>query len=111
MAKYSLLQTAVERGYITEDQYRKAEAYKAETGAADDVVFRDTKILSEEKVLELYSEIYGYPVEREPEVPDGELSKRFLPQDLINTASFRYGTDRDILIYSASRGIYCMPRT
>ena len=104
MAKYSLLQTAAERGYITEDQYRKAEAYKAETGAADDVVFRDTKILSEEKVLELYSAIYGYPVERDPEVSDGELAKRFSRQDLIKYGFFPVRDEQDILIYSAQPG-------
>lgn len=104
MAKYSLLQTAAERGYITEDQYRKAEAYKVETGVADDVVFRDTKILSEEKVLELYNAIYGYPVERDPEVSDGELSKRFSRQDLIKYGFFPVRDGQDILIYSAQPG-------
>jgi len=62
MAKKSFFQFALYNGYISEEQLRKAEEYKAETNVTDEKALLDTKILTEENLLKVYYEIYGYEI-------------------------------------------------
>ncbi len=79
----TLLKTALSKGYISESQLKKAEAYKAETGSSEEATIRDTKILSDERIMDLYSEIYHYPVGYNIEMPDTELASQFKASELM----------------------------
>ncbi|MBR0277704.1 MAG: type II/IV secretion system protein [Clostridia bacterium] len=75
MAK-SLLAEALKKGYINADQKQKAEEYRRELNVSEDAAIRDTKILSDEQITELYSAQYGYKIEFDPEVEDDTLAKQ-----------------------------------
>lgn len=62
MAKKSLFQFALDNEYISVNQLRKAEEYKAETNVTDEKALLDTKILTEENLLNVYHAIYGYEI-------------------------------------------------
>ena len=49
----SLLNYAYDAGFISGEQKKKADNYKAETGASDENVIRDMKLMTEEKLAEV----------------------------------------------------------
>lgn len=60
MAKRILFQTALDKGYISSNQLQKVEEYRAETNVSDERALLDLKILTEENLMKLYHDIYGY---------------------------------------------------
>ena len=97
----SLLNYAYDVGYITGEQKRKAEQYKSETGTSDETVLRDMKLITEEKLVELYQMIYGYETEYDPEKQDGILGKQFKRQDLLRYEFFPVWTGDKIKLFTA----------
>ena len=73
----TLLNAALKYGYITKEQKEKADVYKKETGANDETAVRDMKLISEETILDIYSKIYGYTTEIEPEISDTGIAENF----------------------------------
>ena len=73
----TLLSKAVEIGYISELQREKAEKYKRETGANDEIAIREMKLLSEDEVLDIYVMMYNYKKETETEFTDDSFAKQF----------------------------------
>lgn len=82
----TLLNAALKYGYITKEQKEKADVYKKETGANDETAVRDMKLISEETILDIYSKIYGYTTEIEPEISDTGIAENFEYTNLL-----RYG--------------------
>lgn len=79
----ALLASAVSKGYITETQRKKAEKYKSETGVSEEIAIRDTKILNDEQIFDLYSYVYHYPIGYDIESPNTELALKFKPTELM----------------------------
>lgn len=77
-----LFKAALRLHYLTEEQLEKAEAYRAETGVSEAAALRDSKLMTEEKMLELYAALYGYPTEAEPEQPEDSLANNFTYTEL-----------------------------
>ena len=100
MAK-SLILTALSKGFITEEQREKAETYKQDAGVSDDVALRDTRILTEEKMLELYKVIYGYRINLDPEIEDTEFQKQFKRHHLMSYGFIPIMKDKKIEILTA----------
>lgn len=82
----TLLNLALKYGYITKEQKEKADVYKKETDANDETAVRDMKLISEETILDIYSKIYGYTTEIEPEISDTGIAESFEYTNLL-----RYG--------------------
>ena len=60
MVKRVLFQTALDKGYISSNQLQKVEEYRAETNVSDERALLDLKIVTEENLMKLYYDIYGY---------------------------------------------------
>lgn len=97
----SLIQAAFEFGYIDSVQKEKAERYKAETGQSDDSVIRDTKILSEEIIVKLYSKIYQMPVETLADISDRSIAQKINVKELYRLSFFPVSYRDKIKIYTA----------
>ncbi len=97
----SLIKYSFEIGVISEEQKEKAEHYKKETGASDETVIRDMKLLSDEKLLQIYSKIYGYKAELEPEVSDFTLASQFKKRDLQRLGFFPANSEKAIVLYTS----------
>lgn len=97
----SLLNYAYDAGFISGEQKKKADNYKAETGASDENVIRDMKLMTEEKLAEVYQMIYGYEAEYEPDMPDYTLAKRFRRSDLLRYEVFPVLLENRIRLYTA----------
>lgn len=97
----SLIKYSFEIGAISEEQRDKAECYKRETGASDETVIKDMKLLSDEKLLQIYSKIYGYRAELEPEVPDFTLATQFKKRDLQRLGFFPVSAEKSIVLYTS----------
>ena len=97
----SLIQATFEFGYIDSVQKEKAERYKAETGQSDDSVIRDTKILSEEIIVKLYSKIYQMPVETLADISDRSIAQKINVKELYRLYFFPVSYREKIKIYTA----------
>ena len=97
----SLIKYSFEIGAITEEQREKAERYKKETGASDETVIKDMKLLSDEKLIQIYSKIYGYKAELEPEVSDFTLATQFKKRDLQRLGFFPANSENAIVLYTS----------
>lgn len=97
----SLLNYAYDAGFISGEQKKKADNYKAETGTSDENVIRDMKLMAEEKLVEVYQMIYGYEIEYEPDMPDYTLAKRFGRSDLLRYEVFPVLLENKIRLYTA----------
>lgn len=82
MAK-QVIDYAFENGLITSEQKEKAEAYRRESGASDNAVLIDMKLLTEEQLAVLYSQMYGYRYLKEPDVQEPELCEQLEYTDLL----------------------------
>ena len=51
----SLIQYAYDSGIITKEQLEKAEQYKRETNVSEETAIRDMKLVTEERLLNIYS--------------------------------------------------------
>jgi type IV pilus assembly protein PilB len=60
MAKRILFQTALDKGYISKEQLQQVEEYRVETNVSDERALLDLKIVTEENLMKLYHDIYGY---------------------------------------------------
>lgn len=97
----SIIENAYKYGYITDTQKKKAEEYKSEANTTEDSAIRDTKIMTEEKLLELYSVLYGYPVEENRESISEELAVSFKYADLYRYSFIPVYEGKNIKIISA----------
>ena len=97
----SLLKYAFDTGSITKEQMEKAEQYKRETGADEETVIRDMKLVSEEKLLSIYSGIYGYEAETDPDVQDFGLASQFKKRELQRLGFFPVNTITAIVLYTS----------
>ena len=97
----SLLKYAFDTGSITKEQMEKAEQYKRETGADEETVIRDMKLVSEEKLLSIYSGIYGYESETDPDVQDFGLASQFNKRELQRLGFFPVNTITAIVLYTS----------
>ena len=97
----SLIKYSFEIGAITEEQREKAERYKKETGASDETVIKDMKLLSDERLIQIYSKIYGYKAELEPEVSDFTLATQFKKRDLQRLGFFPANSENVIVLYTS----------
>ena len=97
----SLIKYSYETGVITEEQRDKAERYKKETGASDETVIKDMKLMSEEKLIQIYSKIYGYRAELDPEVQDFTLAGQFKKRDLQRLNFFPVNVENAIVLYTS----------
>ena len=97
----SLIKYSFEVGAITGEQMEKAEKYKKETGTSDKNAIKDMKLLSEEKLIQIYSGIYGYKAEVEPEISDFSLATQFKKKDLMKLGFFPVRTDKTIVLYTS----------
>lgn len=100
----SFMEAACESGYINTEQKSKAEAYKMQANASDEIALRDMKFMTEEQIAELYSKMYGYKQVSEPEIKNVNFVSLFTSGDLI-----RYGfiPDKDgnlVTIYTSKPG-------
>lgn len=97
----TLLKFAFDTGFLTLEQKEKADVYKAETGVSDEIVIRDMKLMSEEKLIEMYQMIYGYEAEYEPEQPDISLARQFKKYELLKYEFFPVYDGEKIKLYNA----------
>ena len=97
----SLIKYSFEIGAITEEQREKAECYKKETGASDETVIKDMKLLSDEKLLQIYSKIYGYKAELEPDIQDFVLAGQFKKRDLQRLEFIPVNAGNAIVLYTS----------
>jgi len=97
----SLLNAAFELGYINQMQKEKAEKHKAETWQSDDSVIRETKILSEEALVKLYSTIYKMPEENISDETDTSIAQKINVKELYRLSFFPVRMKDDIKIYTA----------
>ena len=100
----TLLNFAYENGEITLQQKEKADRYKRETGANDETVLRDMKLLSEEKLIELYGKLYGYKADFDPDNMDLTLAKQFKRQDLQKYSFYPTEENGKIILYNSNPG-------
>ena len=101
MAKQTIFESALELGYIDFVQKAKAEQYKEEYGLSDDTVIRETKILSDESIVKLYSDVYGIAKGEVEEVEDMSLMQRLNPKEMRNLFFFPVKKEDKIVIYTA----------
>lgn len=100
MAK-SILDAALNLGYIDFSQKVKAEKYKSETGLSEDSVIRDTKIIPDEAITKLYSDVYKIPIGDIKEIEDTSLMQRLNPKDMHRLFFFPVKEKEDIVIYTS----------
>ena len=96
----SLINFAFDMGVLSAEQKEKALSYKSETGANDETVIKDMKLLSDEMLLSVYNKIYGYPVEYEPEVQDKALAGQFKVKDLQSMCFYPVYNNDKIVLYA-----------
>lgn len=96
----SLINFAFDMGVLSAEQKEKALSYKSETGANDETVIKDMKLLSDEVLLSVYNKIYGYPVEYEPEVQDKALAGQFKVKDLQSMCFYPVYNNDKIVLYA-----------
>lgn len=97
----SIIKYAFETGAITEEQKNKAERYKKETGSSEETVIKDMKLISDERLIKIYSEIYGYKAEFEPEIQDFALARQFKKKDLQRLGFFPVNAGNSIVLYTS----------
>ena len=97
----SIFKAALRLGYIDEVQKEKAEKYKIETGLSEDSVIRDTKIISDEAIVKLYSDVYHIPIGEIKEIKDTSLMQRLNPKDMHRLFFFPVKEKEDIVIYTS----------
>ena len=97
----SLIENAYKYGYITEDQKKKADNYKKEAKTNDDTAMQETKVITDEKLLELYSLIYGYPVEDNTQGINFDLASEFKYSDLSRYGFIPVYIEKGVKIISA----------
>ena len=97
----SIFKAALRLGYIDEVQKAKAEKYKMETGLSEDSVIRDTKIISDETIVKLYSDVYHIPIGEIKEIKDTSLMQRLNPKDMHRLFFFPVKEKEDIVIYTS----------
>lgn len=97
----SIFDKAYKHGYINYKQKVEAEKYKAETRVSDDRVLRETKVIPEESIVKLYSDVYKYPIGEIKETSDTSLMQRLNPKDMHRHFFFPIKNDDDIIIYTA----------
>ncbi len=97
----SLLFVALQKGYITEEQREKAENYRVESNVSEDTAIRDTKILTDEKIMELYAQIYRYKSDADPEIEDDSLAKQFKLNQLLQTGFIPVQEEGRIKIFTS----------
>ena len=100
MAK-SLISAAVKLGYIDRAQKEKIQKYREETGQSEDNALRDTKIISEENILRLYSDVYRIPIGKIKDIKDTSLLQRLNSKELYRLSFIPEKSNDDILIYTA----------
>lgn len=100
MAK-SLISAAVKLGYIDRVQKEKIQKYREETGQSEDSALRDTKIISEENILKLYSDVYRIPIGKIKDIKDTSLLQRLNSKELYRLSFIPEKSNDDILIYTA----------
>lgn len=100
----TLLSKAAELGYITKEQQEKAEKYKKETGVGDEIAASEMKLLTEDKILDIYEKIYHYHRELEPEITDDSFVKQFSYKQLIRYGFIPLKSDKNIKIMTSSPG-------
>lgn len=100
----TLLNFAYENGEITLQQKEKADRYKRETGASDETAIKDMKLLSEEKLIYLYSKLYGYDAELEPDNQDSALAQQFKRQDLQRYSFYPTEENGKIVLFNSNPG-------
>ena len=100
MAK-SLISAAVKLGYIDRAQKEKIQKYREETGRSEDSALRDTKIISEENILKLYSDVYRIPIGKIKDIKDTSLLQRLNSKELYRLSFIPEKSNDDILIYTA----------
>ena len=96
----SLINFAFDMGVLSAEQKEKALSYKSETGANDETVIKDMKLLSDEVLLSVYNKIYGYPVEYDPEVQDKALAGQFKVKDLQSMCFYPVYNNDKIVLYA-----------
>lgn len=99
MAK-SILDYARENGLVTDEQYEKAERYRRESGANESTVLLDMKLLDEERLAVLYSQMYGYRYIKE--LPQEDLPEAFEYGELAKYGFVPVIKDKKILIATAN---------
>ena len=97
----SIFKAALRLGYIDEVQKAKAEKYKMETGLSEDSVIRDTKIISDEAIVKLYSDVYHIPMGEIKERKEPSLMQRLNPKDMHRLFFFPVKEKEDIVIYTS----------
>lgn len=97
----SLIKYSFDMGFITDEQRDKAERYKKETGASDETVVKDMKLMSDEKLLQIYKQMYGYKAELEPEVQDVSLASQFKKRDLERLGFYPVNDENKIVLYNS----------
>ena len=98
----TLLNFAYENGEITTVQKEKADRYKRETGANDETAIKDMKLMSEEKLIYLYSKIYGYKAEIDPDNQNIILAQQFKRQDLQKYSFYPIEENGKIILYNSN---------
>lgn len=97
----SLIKYSFDMGFITDEQRDKAERYKKETGASDETVVKDMKLVSDDKLLQIYKQMYGYKAELEPEVQDVSLASQFKKRDLQRLGFYPVNDENKIVLYNS----------
>ena len=101
MAK-SLIDEALRLEYIDFMQREKADKYKKETGMSEDTVIRETKIMSDEALAKLYSDVYHIPIGKTEEIKDISLIQRLTAKELFRLYFLPERKDEEIIIYTAN---------
>ena len=96
----SLINFAFDMGVLSAEQKEKALSYKSETGANDETVIKDMKLLSDEVLLSVYNKIYGYPMEYDPEAQDKALAGQFKVKDLQSMCFYPVYNNDKIVLYA-----------
>ncbi len=96
-----LLNTALKEKVITNEQFKKAVAYKEEASVTEETALRDTKILTDEEILKLYEKIYSYQTALEIEMPNPSLAKLFKASELMIMGFFPEEIEGRIRIISS----------
>ncbi len=100
----TLLNFAYESGEITLQQKGKADRYKRETGANDETAIKDMKLLSEEKLINLYGKLYGYDADIDPDNQDLTLAQQFKRQELQRYSFYPTEEDGKIVLFNSNPG-------
>ena len=97
----SLIKYAYNIGALNNEQLKKAEQYKTETGSNDETVIKDMKLLSDERLLEVYGKLYGYAAEIDVEPQNAELAQQFKMRELKLNSFYPVRNKERIAIYTS----------